>query len=102
MADGAADLGITGRDLVVECARDVQVLLDLGFGRCRLCVAAREESELRTVEDVAHGTRVATTFPRATREFFERAGYQVARSEAFTTGRFPEPLRIKTVRLGCA
>jgi ATP phosphoribosyltransferase len=77
VADGAADLGITGRDLVVECARDVQILLDLGFGRCRLCVAAREESELRSVDDVAHGTRVATTFPRATREFFERAGRNV-------------------------
>ncbi|MBC7788797.1 MAG: ATP phosphoribosyltransferase [Anaerolineae bacterium] len=77
VADGAADLGITGRDLVVECARDVEVLLDLGFGRCRLCMAAREESDLRGIEGVAHGTRVATTFPRATREFFERAGRTV-------------------------
>src|SRR5512145_1845032 len=46
VADGAADLGITGRDLVVESARDVAILLDLGFGRCRLALAAIEDSDV--------------------------------------------------------
>ena len=39
VADGAADVGVTGADLVAESGRDVQELLDLGFGRCRLAVA---------------------------------------------------------------
>jgi ATP phosphoribosyltransferase len=77
VADGAADLGITGRDLVVESARDVAVLLDLGFGRCRLAMAASEDSEVSGLEGVVDGARVATVFPRVTAEFFRRRGQQV-------------------------
>ena len=44
VADGAADAGVTGWDLVCESGRALDSLLDLGFGRCRLVVAAREES----------------------------------------------------------
>ncbi len=76
VADGAADVGITGRDLVEESGRALEVLLDLGFGRCRLAVAVREE-ESGDVGALAAGTRVATTFPRLTRRFFEQAGTQV-------------------------
>src|SRR5437870_4446369 len=72
VADGAADLGITGRDLIVETGRDVATLLDLGFGKCRLAVAAREEGDIQSIGDVANGTRVATVFPRVTRDFFEK------------------------------
>jgi len=77
VADGAADLGITGRDLVVESARDVAVLLDLGFGRCRLAMAASEDSEVSSLEGVVDGARVATVFPRVTAEFFRQRGRQV-------------------------
>ncbi len=77
VADGAADVGITGRDLVAESERPVEVVLDLGFGRCRLAVAARDESEIRSVDDVAPGTRVATSFPRLTARFFRDAGRDV-------------------------
>lgn len=76
VADGAADVGITGRDLVEESGRDLEVLLDLGFGRCRLAVAVREE-EAGDVAALPAGTRVATTFPRLTRRFFEAAGTRV-------------------------
>ena len=77
VADGAADLGITGRDLVVESGRDVVVLLDLGFGRCRLALAASEDSEVGGLDDVADETRVATVFPRVTEEFFRQRGQRV-------------------------
>lgn len=70
VADGAASAGVTGRDLVCESGRGLDELLDLGFGKCRLVVAAREESGVRTVNDIAHGARVATSFPRLTRDFF--------------------------------
>jgi ATP phosphoribosyltransferase len=71
VADGAADLGITGGDLVAESGRPVTTLLDLGFGRCRLAVAAREDSGIASVDDITDGARVATVFPYLTRRFFE-------------------------------
>jgi ATP phosphoribosyltransferase len=74
VADGAADLGITGRDLVAESGRDLDVLLDLGFGRCRVVVAAREDGDIATAADVPAGARVATPFPHLTQTFFRDAG----------------------------
>lgn len=72
VADGAADLGITGADLVAESARGVETLLDLRFGRCRLAVAARDDSGCARLDDVQPGARVATVFPNLTRDFFRR------------------------------
>lgn len=77
VADGAADAGITGWDLVCESARELDTLLDLTFGRCRLVVAIRDESPIRRVEDVAPGTRVATVFPKATQAYFAARGQRV-------------------------
>jgi ATP phosphoribosyltransferase len=77
VADGAADAGVTGWDLVCEAERPLDVLLDLEYGRCRLVVAARDESGIASLDDVADRARVATAFPRATRRFFERAGRPV-------------------------
>jgi len=77
VADGAADAGVTGWDLVSEAERPVDVLLDLEFGRCRLVVAARDDSGVASVDDVAAGARVATAFPRVTRHFFEHTGRPV-------------------------
>lgn len=73
VADGAAELGVTGWDLVSESAREVRCLLDLGFGRCRLAVAVQHESVVRDVGDLRPATRVATAFPRLTRSFFDDA-----------------------------
>lgn len=77
VADGAAELGVTGADLVAECGRDVEELMDLGFGRCRLVVAVRDESEIQAPEDVPEGTRIATSFPALTRRFFSDLGIPV-------------------------
>ena len=74
VADGAADAGVTGWDLVCESERALDVLLDLEFGRCRIVVAAKEDSGVVSLGDVAAGARVATVFPRVTRRFFEGAG----------------------------
>ena len=69
VSDGAADLGITGYDQVRESGRDdVAELLDLGYGRCRLVLAAPEDGDVRAVADL-DGRTVATEFPRITREF---------------------------------
>jgi ATP phosphoribosyltransferase len=71
VADGAADLGITGSDLVAESDRgEVRELLDLGFGRCRLVVAVKDESSWQTPGELPEGTRVATSFPGLARRYF--------------------------------
>lgn len=77
VADGSADAGITGWDLVQESARPLESLLDLGFGRCRLVVAAKDDSGIRSVSDIAPGARVATVFPRITERFFAAQGVGV-------------------------
>jgi ATP phosphoribosyltransferase len=77
VADGAADVGVTGWDLVRESERDLESVLDLECGRCRLVVAAREESGITSLEDiVSNGNdapRVATAFPRVTERYFADA-----------------------------
>ncbi len=77
VATGAADLGVTGRDLVLESGRDVQTLLDLGYGECRLGLAVRAGDAAESVADLSDGVRVATTFVNLTRRFFERNGKRV-------------------------
>jgi ATP phosphoribosyltransferase len=77
VADGAADAGVTGWDLVSESERELDTLMDLEFGRCRLVVAAREESGITCLDDVAGSPRVATSFPRVTRRFFAGVGRSV-------------------------
>jgi ATP phosphoribosyltransferase len=84
VADGAADAGVTGWDLVCESERPLDALLDLGFGRCRIVLAAKDDGRVRSLDDlgdfrtVPHPrVRVATVFPRVTRRWFERAGHAV-------------------------
>ena len=77
VADGAADAGITGRDLLEESGRRLDVALDLDFGHCRLAVATREESPILTPAEVPPGARVATSFPNLTTSFFRRQGREV-------------------------
>jgi ATP phosphoribosyltransferase len=74
VADGAADVGVTGLDLVRESGRELETLLDLGFGRCRLVVAAREESGIASLAAITSGMRVATSFPRLAAGFFGSRG----------------------------
>jgi ATP phosphoribosyltransferase len=77
VADGAADAGVTGLDLVRESGRAVEELSDLGFGRCRLMVAAKEDSGVTSLGDLRDGMRVATVFPRITARFFAEQGQHI-------------------------
>lgn len=77
VADGAADAGITGWDLLCESARPLESLLDLRVGRCQLVVAVREDREIDAVEQLPPRTRVATSFSRLAREFFGRSELSV-------------------------
>ena len=69
--DGAADIGITGYDLIKEKHADVEYLDDLKFGSTRLVIAAPEESEFKTVDDLKNVKTVATEFPVLTNQYFK-------------------------------
>lgn len=73
--DGLVELGLTGRDLVAERDDGLESILDLGFGACSLVLAVPAGGEMRTVDELA-GCRIATTFPRLTREFLAAAGVE--------------------------
>jgi ATP phosphoribosyltransferase len=74
---GAADLGIVGKDILLEQEPDVYEPLDLGFGFCRLVVA--EPRALWERDDPARWSwvRVATKYPRLTEQYFSARGIQV-------------------------
>jgi ATP phosphoribosyltransferase len=74
---GAADLGIVGKDILLEQEPDVYEPLDLGFGFCRLVVA--EPRELWERDDPAKWSwvRVATKYPRLAEQYFTGRGIQV-------------------------
>ena len=76
IADGAAEIGITGLDQVRESGRTTVVeLLDLGFGTCRIVLAAPEDGDITAIEDLS-GRTVATEFPHITRTFFAEHGIE--------------------------
>lgn len=70
VARGTADIGICGKDILMESDPDVYELLDLNTGRCRMCVAGPEDFE----DDGKHVLRVATKFPRIAARYFEQTG----------------------------
>lgn len=76
VADGAADLGITGLDQMKEAdPMNIVDLLDLGFGSCRLVLAAPEEGEITETADL-DGRTVATEFPNIAYEHFAERGIE--------------------------
>jgi ATP phosphoribosyltransferase len=76
---GAADIGITGKDVLMEQSeRNVFELLDLGFGRCRMVLATVEGDPDPAAEALRRlgVVRVATKYPRTASGWFERTGRQ--------------------------
>ena len=70
---GAADIGVVGKDVLLETQPDVYELLDLQLGRCRLAVAAKNGWK----EDLSLPLRVATKYPRVAKEYYEAQGRQI-------------------------
>ncbi len=71
---GAADIGVVGKDTIMEENRRVYEVLDLGFGKCRMCVCgpAKAEELLRHHERI----RVATKYPLIARDYFYNKKHQ--------------------------
>ncbi|MFQ5900087.1 MAG: ATP phosphoribosyltransferase [Thermodesulfobacteriota bacterium] len=80
---GAADMGIAGKDVLIEQGRDIYEPLDLQIGHCRMVVA--EPKELVKGDDPSHWSyiRVATKFPRITERHFLSKGIQVELIELY-------------------
>ena len=74
MEYGAADIGVVGKDTIIEEGRKVHEVLDLGFGRCRMCVCGHEEAaELLKHHELI---RVATKYPNIAKDYFYNKKHQ--------------------------
>ncbi len=67
---GVADIGVAGSDILMEYEPDVYSLLDLGIGKCRICVAAKAEFE----DDYGRPLRVATKFKNVASKYYSSLG----------------------------
>jgi len=72
---GNVDIGITGEDMIAESNADVQLELELGFGKCRLCVLG-PKGKYRSIQQL-HGCTIGTSFPHATKKYFSQHGIDV-------------------------
>jgi ATP phosphoribosyltransferase len=73
---GAADLGIVGLDVILDSQVKVNQLKDLKYGDCDLAVCCIKDS-YKSIEEIPNYTRVATSFPNLTKEFFAKKGIDV-------------------------
>jgi ATP phosphoribosyltransferase len=74
--DGAADVGVTGMDLITERRAKVDALLDLRFGKASLVLAVPEDCDFRKAQDL-EGKKIATEFPEITSQYFKELGVYV-------------------------
>jgi ATP phosphoribosyltransferase len=76
---GAADIGIVGKDVLMESGARVLELVDLRFGACRFVVAAPRTSVARSLDEYRHlgSLEVATKYPRVAETHFRRRGIAV-------------------------
>lgn len=70
---GAADVGVVGKDILLEQSADVYELLDLGMGKCRMCVAGVKGERA----DAEHTLRVATKFVNIAREYYRKQSREI-------------------------
>ena len=70
---GTADIGIAGKDILLERSPDVYELLDLKAGKCRMAVAAKEGF----TDDTERALRVATEFPNIARKYYAELGREI-------------------------
>lgn len=71
---GAADVGIAGKDILLEYAPDVYELLDLGIGKCRMCVAGFRDFR----DDTSKTLRVATKFPHIAKRYYSSRSREIS------------------------
>jgi len=79
VAHGAADVGIVGKDVLLESDADVLELVDLGYGTCTFVVSAPQDMIDRSLDEYRHlgSLKVATKYPRVAAAHFQKRGIQV-------------------------
>ncbi len=70
---GVADIGVAGKDILLEYRPDVYELLDVGLGKCRMCVAAPKSFK----DDYRKTLRVATKFTSTAKEHYAKTGREI-------------------------
>ncbi len=70
---GAADIGVVGKDTLIESGADVYELFDLGFGKCAMCVCSPNEY----VEDKTKTLVVATKYPHIAKSYYESQNVEI-------------------------
>ncbi|CAN5690135.1 ATP phosphoribosyltransferase [soil metagenome] len=76
VADGVADIGIVGENILAENPKPVDVIEKLGFGQCRLSIAVPRPFEYSQLSDLA-GKRIATSYPRILDSYFSEKSIEV-------------------------
>ena len=71
---GAADIGVVGKDTILEEGRNVHEVLDLGYGKCKMCVCGPESA--REVLENNQLIRVATKYPNIAKDYFFNRKHQ--------------------------
>ncbi len=71
---GAADIGIVGKDTILEEGRRLYEVMDLGFGRCRMCVCGPESARERLLHQEL--IRVASKYPHIAKDYFYNKKHQ--------------------------
>lgn len=70
---GAADIGVAGKDILLEYAPDVYELLDMNLGKCRMAVAAKKDFR----DNTENTLRVATKFPNIAKDYYSKKGRDI-------------------------
>ena len=71
---GAADIGVTGKDIILEEGRKLYEVMDLGFGKCRMCVCGPESA--RELLQNNQLIRIATKYPNIAKDYFYNKKHQ--------------------------
>jgi len=85
VAEGNVDVGITGTDVVAEAEADLDVILSLGFGACKLCVQAPLSANIKHPSELA-GKRIVTSFPNLAKKYFQQFDNDKPTSIKFVSG----------------
>ena len=72
---GVADIGVVGKDTLMEKNPSLYEMLDLGYGRCRLCIAGYPDEQKRGLTD--YNLRVATKYPNIARSYYGAKGQSI-------------------------
>jgi ATP phosphoribosyltransferase len=71
VAEGVADIGIVGENVLIEANSDVKIIERLGFGKCRLSIAVPKNEKYKGIQDL-QGKKIATTYKNVLQKFLRR------------------------------